>query len=113
MNMYERLVETLKSTFGLDPAEETLIPGVQTSSIVAAELLLMASILIAVSTVRLVSPALMIVLEVALMIAYVYVSPIMPKLYKEHNDSLNNMMFYAIIALAIVAIVFNMGVSLI
>lgn len=112
MKMYEKLVATLKSTFGLDP-EETLIPGVQTSSIMSAELLIMASIMIAALTIRLVSPALMVVVEVALMIGYVYASPIMPKLYKEYNDSLNDMMFYAIITLAIIALIFNVGVSII
>lgn len=111
MKMYEKLVETLKTTFGLDP-QETLVPGVQTSSIMSAELLLMASVLIALSTIRLISLPLMIVLEVAFMIGYIYVAPIMPKLYKENNDSLNNMMFYAIIALAIIALIFNVGGSM-
>ncbi len=112
MNMYEKLVATLKSTFGADP-EETLVPGVQTSSIMSAELLLMASIMIAALTIRLVSPALMIVVEVALMLIFIYATPLMPKLYKEHNDDLNNMTFYAVLALAIIAIIFNWGVSII
>ncbi len=108
MNMYDKLVETLKSTFGQDP-EKTLVTGPQTSSVVSAELVLIASLLIAASTIRLVSPALMIVVEVALIIIFIYVMPIMPKLYKEHNDDINNMMFYAVLALAIIAVIFYGG----
>jgi energy-converting hydrogenase B subunit G len=39
-----------------------------------------------------------------------YGTPLMPKLYKEHSDDLNNMMFYAVLTLAIIAIVFYWGV---
>ena len=102
MNMYEKLVETLKSTFGQDP-EKTLVSGSKTSSIVSAELVLMASLLIAALTIRIVSPALMIVVVVALMLTFMYATPIMPKLYKEHTDDFNNMMFYAVLTLAIAA----------
>ena len=109
MNMYDKLVETLKSTFGQDP-EKTLVDGSKTSSIVSAELVFMASILIAALTIRLISPALMIVAVVGLMLLFMYVTPIMPKLYKEHNDDFNNMMFYAVLTLAIFAIVFYWGV---
>jgi energy-converting hydrogenase B subunit G len=107
--MYEKLVQTLKSTFGDDP-EKTLVNGPKTSSIMSAELVLMASLLIAALTIRIISPALMIVVVVALMLTFMYVSPIMPKLYKEHNDDFNNMMFYAVLTLAIIAIVFFWGV---
>lgn len=108
MNMYDKLVKTLKSTFGAD-AEKTLVPGAKTASIMSAELVLMASLLIAALTIRLVSPALMLVVVVGLMILFVYGTPLMPKLYKEHNDDLNNMMFYAVLALALIAIVFYWG----
>ncbi len=108
MNMYDKLVKILKSTFGQDP-ETTLVTGPQTSSVVSAEIVLMASLLIAAMTIRLVSPALMVVIEVALIIIFVYVTPIMPKLYKEYNDDINSMMFYAVIALAIIAIIFYGG----
>lgn len=109
MNMYDKFIETLKSTFGQDP-EKTLVNGSKTSSIVSAELVLIASLLIAALTIRLVSPALMIVVEVALMITFIYATPIMPKIYKEHSDDFNNMMFYAVLTLAIFAIVFYWGV---
>ncbi|RAP43877.1 MAG: hypothetical protein BZ134_05245 [Methanosphaera sp. SHI1033] len=109
MNMYDKLIETLKSTFGADP-EKTLVPGSTTSSVMSAELVLMASLLIAALTIRLVSPALMVVVEVALILIFLYATPLMPKLYKEHNDDLNNMMFYAVLALAIIAVVFYWGV---
>ena len=103
MNMYEKLVQTLKSTFGQDP-EKTLVNGSKTSSIVSAELVLMASVLVAALTIRLVSPALMIVAVIGLMLLFMYVTPIMPKLYKEHNDDFNNMMFYAVLTLAIISL---------
>ncbi|WP_323736937.1 energy-converting hydrogenase B subunit G, EhbG [Methanosphaera sp. ISO3-F5] len=107
--MYDKFVETLKSTFGQDP-EKTLVNGSKTSSILSAELVLMASLLIAALTIRLVSPALMIVVVVALMLLFMFATPIMPKLYKEHSDDFNNMMFYAVLTLAIFAIVFYWGV---
>ena len=109
MNMYDKFVETLKSTFGQDP-EKTLVNGSKTSSILSAELVLMASLLIAALTIRLVSPALMIVVVVALMLLFMFATPIMPKLYKEHSDDFNNMMFYAVLTLAIFAIVSYWGV---
>lgn len=109
MNMYDKLVQTLKSTFGQDP-EKTLVSGPKTSSIMSAELVLMASLLIAALTIRIISPALMIVVLVALMLTFMYASPIMTKLFKEHNDDFNNMMFYAVLTLAIIAIVFYWGV---
>lgn len=109
MNMYDKFVEVLKSTFGQDP-EKTLVDGPKTSSILSAELVFMASLIIAALTIRLVSPALMIVVVVALILAFMYATPIMPKLYKEHSDDFNNMMFYAVLTLAIFAIVFYWGV---
>ncbi|WP_302852771.1 energy-converting hydrogenase B subunit G, EhbG, partial [Methanosphaera stadtmanae] len=83
--MYDKLVETLKSTFGDDP-KKTLVNGSVTSSVMSAELVLIASLLVAALTIRLVSPALMVIVEVALIIIFMYATPIMPKLYKEHND---------------------------
>lgn len=106
--MYDKLVEILKSTFGADP-EKTLVTGAQTSSIISAEIVLMASLLIAALTIRLVSPALMIITVIGLMLLFMYGTPLMPKLYKEHTDDLNNMMFYAVLTLAIIAIVFYWG----
>ncbi|ABC57821.1 hypothetical protein [Methanosphaera sp.] len=108
MNMYDKLVETLKSTFGDDP-KKTLVNGSVTSSVMSAELVLIASLLVAALTIRLVSPALMVIVEVALIIIFMYATPIMPKLYKEHNDDINNMMFYAVLTLAIISIVFYWG----
>jgi len=106
--MYDKLVEILKSTFGADP-EKTLVTGAQTSSIISAEIVLMASLLIAALTIMLVSPALMIIAVIGLMLLFMYGTPLMPKLYKEHTDDLNNMMFYAVLTLAIIAIVFYWG----
>jgi len=106
--MYDKLVEILKSTFGADP-EKTLVTGAQTSSIISAEIVLMASLLIAALTIRLVSPALMIIAVIGLMLLFMYGTPLMPKLYKEHTDDLNNMIFYAVLTLAIIAIVFYWG----
>jgi energy-converting hydrogenase B subunit G len=51
----------------------------------------------------------MIFVVVALMLVFIYTTPLMPKLYKEHNDNINNMMFYAVLALAIIAVAFYWG----
>lgn len=106
--MYDELLEKLKSTFGTD-SEKTLVTGAQTSSVISAEIVLMASLLIAALTIRLISPALMIIVVIGLMLLFMYATPLMPKLYKEHTDDLNNMMFYAVLTLAIIAVVFYWG----
>ena len=78
--------------------------------VVAIALAFFVGVLVAALTIRLVSPALMIVAIIALMLVFMYATPIMPKLYKEHSDDFNNMMFYAVLTLAIFAIVFYWGV---
>lgn len=109
MNLYEKFVETLKSAFGADP-EKTLVTGANVSSVLSAEIVLIASLLIAAITIRIVSPALMIFTVIALILLYAYAGPIMPRLYKEHSDDLGNMMYYAVIALAIIGFIFYWGV---
>ncbi|MDO5851748.1 MAG: energy-converting hydrogenase B subunit G, EhbG [Methanobacteriaceae archaeon] len=108
MNMYDQFVEKLKNTFTHD-AESGIVSGVETSSLLAAELVLMASVIIAAMTIRFVSPYLMLIVVVALLLLFTYTTPLMTKLYKEHSDSLSNMTFYVVMTLAILAIIFYWG----
>ena len=108
MNMYDKFVEKIKNTFTHD-AESEIVSGVETSSLLAAELVLMASIIIAAMTIRLVNPYLMLFIVIALLLLFTYTTPLITKLFKEHNDSLNNMTFYVVMTLAILAIIFYWG----
>ena len=74
-----------------------------------AELTLLASVLIAVVMVRLVSPVLMIIMIIVIFLIALMAMPIMPRLRNEQDDSFNNMIFYVVIALGIVITIFYWG----
>lgn len=89
--------------------EEKPITNVTASAMLTAELILIASVLIAVVMVRLIHPVLMIILVAAILIIALKAMPIMPLLRKEQNDSLNNMMFYVVVALGVIVALFYWG----
>ena len=89
--------------------EEEPVTNVTASAMLTAELTLIASLLIAVVMVRLIHPVLMIILIIAILIIALMAMPIMPKLRREQNDSLNNMIFYVVLALGIIIALFYWG----
>lgn len=108
MSIYDVIMERIRDIMG-QTREEEPITNISASSMLAAELTLIACVLIAVVMVRLISPILMIVLVVAVFLIAFMAMPIMPKLIKEQNDSLNNMMFYVVLTLGIIIALFYWG----
>ncbi len=89
--------------------EEEPVTNVTASAMLTAELTLIASVLLAVVMVRLIHPVLMIIMIAAILIIALMAMPIMPRLRKEQNDDLNNMMFYVVVALGIIVALFYWG----
>ncbi|NYB27473.1 MAG: energy-converting hydrogenase B subunit G, EhbG [Methanobacteriaceae archaeon] len=89
--------------------EEEPITNVTASAMLTAELTLIASVLVAVVMVRLIHPVLMIIMIAAVLIIALMAMPIMPRLRREQNDDLNNMMFYVVVALGIIVALFYWG----
>lgn len=89
--------------------EEGPITNITASSMLTAELTLIASLLIAVVMVRHIHPILMILMVIAIFIIVVMAMPIMPRLRREQSDSFNNMIFYVVIALGIIITLFYWG----
>ncbi|BDZ69808.1 energy-converting hydrogenase B subunit G, EhbG [Methanobacterium petrolearium] len=107
MNLYDIIVKKIKDIQGTD--DEAPITNISTTSMLTAEITLIASILVALVMLRLVSNILMIVAVLVVLFASMVAVPIMPRLKKEQNDSLAAMMFYVILALAIVITLFYWG----
>ncbi len=108
MSVYDVIMKRIRDIQGKTEKEEP-ITNISASAMLTAELTLVASVLIAVVMVRLISPLLMIVLVAAVFFIAFMAMPIMPKLREEQNDSLNNMMFYMVLALGIIIALFYWG----
>lgn len=108
MNFYDVIIKRIRE-IQEKAEEEEPITNVTASAMLTAELTLIASLLIAVVMIRLVHPILMIIMIIAIFIIALMAMPIMPKLRREQTDSLNNMMFYVIIALGIIIALFYWG----
>jgi energy-converting hydrogenase B subunit G len=87
------------------------VTNISASSMLTAEITLISSFLVALIMLRLLNPALMIVLVIALFVIFITLMPIMPKLRKEQSDSFNIMIFYVILALGIVITLFYWGIN--
>jgi energy-converting hydrogenase B subunit G len=108
MSVYDIILKRIREI--QDKAEqEEPITNVTASAMLTAELTLIASVLITVVMLRLIHPALMIIIIVAVFVIALMAMPIMPKLRREQNDSFNNMIFYVILALGIIIALFYWG----
>lgn len=108
MSFYDSILKRIREIQGKAEEEEP-ITNVSATATLTAELTLIASLLIAVVMVRLISPALMIVMIIAVFFIAIMAMPIMPKLRREQNDSFNNMIFYVVVALGIIIALFYWG----
>jgi energy-converting hydrogenase B subunit G len=108
MNVYDIILKRIREIQEKAEQEEP-ITNVTASAMLTAELTLIASALIAVVMLRLIHPALMIIIIIAVFIIAFMAMPIMPKLRREQNDSFNNMIFYVILALGIIIALFYWG----
>lgn len=107
MNLYDIIVKKIKDIQGA--GDESPVTNISTSSMLTAEITLISSILVALIMLRLVSKVLMIVAVLVVLFAALTAMPLMPKFKREQNDSLASMMFYVVIALAIVITLFYWG----
>jgi energy-converting hydrogenase B subunit G len=108
MSFYDVILKRIREIQGKAEEAEP-ITNISASATLTAELTLIASALIAVVMVRLISPVLMIVLVIAVFFIALTAMPIVPKLRREQNDSFNNMIFYVILALGIIIALFYWG----
>jgi len=107
MNLYDLIVKKIKDIQGL--GDDTAITNISTSSMLTAEITLISSILVALIMLRMVSKVLMIVAVLVVLLAALVAMPLMPRFKKEQNDSMASMMFYVMLALAIVITLFYWG----
>ena len=107
MNLYDLIVKKIKDIQGA--GDESPVTNISTSSMLTAEITLISSILVALIMLRMVSKVLMIVAVLVVLFAALTAMPLMPKFKREQNDSLASMMFYVVIALAIVISLFYWG----
>jgi energy-converting hydrogenase B subunit G len=108
MSLYDIIINKIKQIQDYDKEGEP-VTSIAASSTLAAEITLLSSILVAVIMLRYFSNALMIIAVLLVTAIAVFAMPIMPKLRKEQNDSLNSMVFYVILALGIITTLFYWG----
>ena len=107
MNLYDFIINKIKAI--QRPDEEGPVTNVSATSMLTAEITLISSVLVAVIMLRNVSKILMILAVIVVLFAALLAMPIMPKLKREQNDSLSYMMFYMMLALAIIITLFYWG----
>ena len=108
MSLYDTIINKIKQIQEYDKENEP-VTNIAASSTLAAEIALLSSVLVAVIMLRYFSNALMIIAVLFVVAIAFFAMPIMPKLKREQNDSLNSMIFYVILALGIIAAVFYWG----
>ena len=108
MNFYDLILKKVRD-IQLKAEDEEPVTNVTASAMLTAELTLIAALLIAVVMIRLVHPVLMIIMIIIVGIIAFMAMPIMPRLRNEQNDSLNNMIFYVVLALGIIIALFYWG----
>ena len=108
MSLYDTIINKIKQIQEYDKDNEP-VTNIAASSTLAAEITLLSSILVAVIMLRYFSNVLMIIAVLLVVAIAFFAMPIMPKLKREQNDSLNSMIFYVILALGIIAVLFYWG----
>jgi len=108
MNLYDFILKRIKAIQEKTDAEGP-ITNISASSVLTAEITLISTILLAVSMLRLVNKSLMIVAVLLVLFTAILAMPLMPRIKRELNDSLAYMMFYMILALAIIITLFYWG----
>ncbi len=108
MSLYDTIINKIKQVQEYDKEGEP-VTSIAASSTLAAEITLLSSILVAVIMLRYFSNALMIVAVLLVAAIAVFAMPIMPKLKREQNDSIERMIFYVILALGIIVALFYWG----
>lgn len=107
MTLYDLIIKKIKAIQQTD--SEGPVTNVSATSMLTAEITLISTILVAVIMLRHVSKVLMILAVILVLFTALLAMPLMPKIKREQNDSLAYMMFYMILALAIIITLFYWG----
>jgi len=107
MTLYDLIIKKIKAI--QQPDAEGPVTNVSATSMLTAEITLISTALVAVIMLRHVSKILMVVAVIVVLFAALLAMPLMPKIKREQNDSLYYMMFYMILALAIIITLFYWG----
>jgi len=108
MGIYDIILKRIKEIQSKTKEDEP-VTNISTSSMLAAEITLISSLIVASIMLRFINKALMMVAVLILILIAVIAMPIMPKLRKEQSDSFSNMLFYMILALGIIITLFYWG----
>ena len=112
MGFYDRVVNSFKNVTNIkkrmknDPATSESV-----SSALAAELTLISTILVVFLLFRHIDAFLTVIIVLITCLFLIINMPIIPKLKREQNDSLERMTFYVILTLGILLIVIYWGTS--
>lgn len=107
MTLYDLIIKKIKAI--QQPDADGPVTNVSATSMLTAEITLISTALVAVIMLRHVSKILMVVAVIVVLFAALLAMPLMPKIKREQNDSLYYMMFYMILALAIMITLFYWG----
>lgn len=108
MNLYDLIIGKIQQIQDKTKEQEP-VTNISASSVLAAEITLISSVLIAAIMLRKINDILMVVVVLALFFIMVTAMPIIPRLKKEQNDSLKNMEFYVILTLGVLITLFYWG----
>jgi energy-converting hydrogenase B subunit G len=108
MNLYDLIIKKIEAIQQKTDAEGP-VTNITTTSVLTAEITLISTLLLAVIMLRLVNKSLMIVAVLLVLFTAILAMPLMPRIKRELNDSLAYMMFYMILALAIIITLFYWG----
>lgn len=110
MNLYDLIIGKIQQI--QDKAkEQEAVTNMSASAVLAAEITLISSVLIAAIMLRKISDVLMVVVVLALFFIMVTAMPIIPRLKREQNDSIDSMIFYVILTLGVLITLFYWGTS--
>lgn len=110
MNLYDLIIGKIQQI--QDKAkEQEPVTNMSASAVLAAEITLISSVLIAAIMLRKISDILMVVVVLALFFIMVTAMPIIPRLKREQNDSLKSMEFYVILTLGVLITLFYWGTT--
>jgi len=111
MGLYEKIINSFRDIINIKQRiKEDSATNESVSSVLAAELTLISTLLIAVIMLRHINVLLTIVAVLALGLFLLTNMPLIPKLKREQSDSLDKMAFYAIFTLGILVTVIYWGV---
>ncbi|MDR0911365.1 MAG: energy-converting hydrogenase B subunit G EhbG [Methanobrevibacter sp.] len=112
MGYYSKLIESFdnyKNTL-IDEYKSSPTTNNNVSSLIAGELTIIISVLVTAIMLRSVNIMLSVGIIIILAVLLITNMPLMPKIMREHEDSLDMMMFYVVLVLAILVTIIYWGI---